>query len=209
MLTILSQNVNQSFILFFRLVSYNVILLKSKLLMRDVDFLLISDPKIWAVSVQECHEPLIDLRHLNFLISPNRAAFYAGFTKVRAGVADKLVAAQQSLPKGMRFLFSEGHRPISLQKTMFADYYAQLQKAHPEWEADYLQRETTKYIAPPEDVPPHSTGGAFDITLVDRAGAELDMGSILDETPDKNENRNFTYAANISETHKKKSTIFN
>lgn len=165
---------------------------------QDNAFLLISDPTIWAMPVTECHEPLVDLKTLSFNISLSRAPFYAGYTKVRRSIADKLLQAQAALPQGMTFLFSEGHRPITLQRQMFAEYYAQLAQMNPTWDENTLKREATKYIASPEDVPPHSTGGAIDITLLDAKGRELDMGSQLDETPDKNENRNFTLAQNIS-----------
>lgn len=164
----------------------------------EIKFLLISDPKIWAIPVQECHEPLVDLKDLNFQASLARASFYDGYTKVRQSVANKLLEAQRSLPRGMTFLFSEGHRPISLQQTMYKEYCEHLAQVNPAWDEDTVKREATKYIASPQDVPPHSTGGAIDITLIDENGNELDMGSILDEAPDKNENRNFTQAENIS-----------
>jgi D-alanyl-D-alanine dipeptidase len=167
---------------------------------QEVDFLLISDPKIWAMEVKECHEPLVNLKDLNFKISLNRSGFYPGYTKVRKTVADKLLAAAHYLPDGIAFYFSEGHRPISLQRQMYTEYYNQLSQANPSWDESTLKHETVKFVAPPEDVPPHSTGGAIDITLVDANGHELDMGAILDETPDKNENRNFTAARNIPES---------
>jgi D-alanyl-D-alanine dipeptidase len=167
--------------------------------MQDIDFLLISDPKIWAMTVCECRESLVDLKNLNFTIRPNPATAYAGFTKVRQAVANKLLEAGKYLPAGILFYFSEGHRPLSVQRQLFTKYYAQLAHANPAWEEKKIKYETTKYVAPPEDVPPHSTGGAIDITLIDANGNELDMGSILDETPDKNANRNFTYADNISD----------
>lgn len=175
--------------------------------MSDLDFLLISDPKIWAISVRECGEPMVDLRHFKIAISPDRAPFYNGFTRIRQEVANKLMLAQTKLPKGLAFLFSEGHRPIALQKEMYENYYQQLSLAHPTWDTGRLKIETVKYVAPPEDIPPHSTGGAFDITIIDKTGARLDMGTILDETPDKNQNRNFTYAADISGTAKKNRAI--
>jgi D-alanyl-D-alanine dipeptidase len=165
--------------------------------MQDVGFLLISDPRVWAMTVQDCHEPLVDLKDLHFQISPNRASYYSGFTKVRQSVADKLIAAAKTLPPGLCFYFSEGHRPISLQAQMYNEYSAQLAAANPSWDKDRLKLETVKFIAPPQDVPPHSTGGAIDITLIDQEGREIDMGSILDDTPDRNENRNFTFANNI------------
>ena len=165
--------------------------------MKDVDFLLISDPRIWATIVQECHEPLVDLKDLHFQISLARASYYSGYTKVRQSVANKLLEASRSLPQGLQFYFSEGHRPISLQAQMYQEYYTQLATNYPSWDTERLKHETVKFVAPPQDVPPHSTGGAIDITLIAANGKEVDMGAILDDTPDKNENRNFTFAKNI------------
>ena len=164
----------------------------------QTNFLLISDPTIWAMQVDECGEPLVDIRNFAIQTSAARAAFYAGYTYVRESVAAKLLLAQKSLPSGLAFYFSEGHRPITLQKQMFDDYCAHLAAAHPDWDTARLTQEATKFIAMPQDVPPHSTGGAIDITLMDVNGRELDMGSILDDLPDQNEGRNFTYAENIS-----------
>lgn len=168
--------------------------------MNEVNFLLISDPKIWAMQVQDCGEQLVDLGKLNYQIKLERASFYDGYTKVRESVVKKLNEARELLPQGFDFFFSEGHRPITLQNEMYNEYYAHLAAAHPDWDDAKLKIETSKYVAPAKDVPPHSTGGAIDITLIDANGNEVDMGSILDETPDKNENRNFTYAKNITET---------
>lgn len=167
-------------------------------MLSESNFLLISDPEIWAVSVRECGEPLVDLNEFDIQISPIRASFYTGFTKVRTTVAEKLMEVQKKLPAGLRILFSEGHRPISLQRQMFDEYCQQLILLHPDWDQKLIQREATKLIASPDDVPPHSTGGAIDLTLLDENGEPLDMGSLIDEDPQQNGNRNYTFSAHIS-----------
>ena len=176
--------------------------------MDNEDFLLISDPKILDVPVRESNDPLVDLKNLKFHISPKRADNnYEGFTLVRQTVAQKLLEAKKYLPEGIDFLFEEGHRPLSIQRKIFDEYYHQLEKENPDWTEDKLKLETSKYVALPENVPPHSTGGAFDITLIDSEGVELDMGSTSDDTPDKNENRNYTFASNISDEAKRNRQI--
>lgn len=161
-------------------------------------FLLISDPKVQALAVQENNEPLVDVRELGIKIRPQQLVPYEGRSLVRKTVAEKLLFAQSYLPFGVEFYFSEGLRPLKVQQHIYQDYYQHLAKKHPDWDQVQLQQETSKFIAPPEGVPPHSTGGAFDLTLINAEGEELDMGSGLDEMPDNNENRNFTFAANIS-----------
>src|SRR5262249_48323751 len=50
---------------------------------------------------------------------------------------------------------------------------------HPEWGDTQLKRVVNRYVAPPDAVvpPPHSTGGAIDIFLVDGNGNRLDQHS--------------------------------
>lgn len=165
-------------------------------------FPLISDPNIQIIQPSENNEPLVDVKALGFKIRPQQIIPYEGRTLVRKSVADKLLLAKTYLPKGIEFYFSEGLRPLTVQKQIYNDYYQSLAAKHPNWDQTTLQQETTKFVAPPENIPPHSTGGAFDLTLITAQGEELDMGSGLDETPDKNENRNFTYASHISEKAK-------
>lgn len=175
--------------------------------MTQQSFLLISDSKIQSVKVQECNEPLVDLRELGFKIRPHHIVHYEGNTLVRKSVADKLIAAKAYLPKGMEFYFSEGLRPLTVQKQIYDEHYQHLAKTNPTWDKSKLREETAKFVAPPEDVPPHSTGGAIDLTLIDEHGNEVDMGSGLDETPDKNENKSFTHAPNVSDIGKKNRKI--
>lgn len=164
----------------------------------SIDFLLISDPKIWAMPVEECFEPLVDVRETDFEILANPHSQNLQATMVRQSVLTKLLTAKQSLPSGYNFLFSEGHRPIAIQKRIYEDYYQDIQQRHPDWDKQQVESATSQFVAPPLDVPPHSTGGAFDLTLLDADGQEVDMGSIMDDWPDRNEFRNFTYAKNIS-----------
>lgn len=166
--------------------------------MSEAGFLLISDPAIRAVPVMECHEPLVDIREFDIRVSSARASFYHGFAFVRLTVAAKLAEAARLLPPGYSFLFSEGHRPISLQRQMFEEYCTELQRQQANWDRATIEREATKFIASPDDVPPHSTGGAIDLTILDAQGLELDMGSILDDIPDQVDNLHFTSAASIS-----------
>ena len=78
---------------------------------------------------------------------------------------------------------------------------------HPEWDETQLQLEVTHYVAPPTGVPPHSTGGAFDLTLVDAEGKALDMGTAIDDISGGEENRNYTEANSISDQAKQNRRI--
>ncbi len=163
------------------------------------DFLLISDPFVKRISVIESHEPLVNLADLSIFLSARRVSSNDLFSFVRKNVADRLLRANALLPRGMSLLFEEGYRPIALQRKLFDDYYRKLAAANPEWTNERVRLDATKYVAPPDGVPPHSTGGAFDVSLADERGNELAMGSCSDDTPDENNDMNFTDCTEISE----------
>jgi D-alanyl-D-alanine dipeptidase len=50
----------------------------------------------------------------------------------------------------------------------------------------------------PVAVAPHVAGAAVDLTLVDRRGRELDLGTPIDATPEQSEGRCYFDAADIS-----------
>jgi D-alanyl-D-alanine dipeptidase len=159
--------------------------------------ILLSDPRVAAVPAGEDGDPLIDLRHLSELRLDTRAADPANeYARLRRGVADRLLAAQRSLPPGLRLLVIEGYRPYEAQLGIFTGYRDELRRLHPSWSADRLHRETSKFVSPVE-VAPHSTGGAVDLTLCTDGGAELDMGTVVDATPEASADACFTAAANI------------
>lgn len=163
------------------------------------DIVLISDPRILAIPIHDNGEPLVDLADFpDIALSTKRKLLYPGFSKVRETLAQKLYEARKDLPRGWRFLFEEGYRPLSLQKRWFDDYCAKLRTLHPHMDDTQLHQEATKYVAPPDNVPPHSTGGAIDVTLLDENENEVDMGSTSDDTPDKNGDANYTFSRNIT-----------
>ncbi len=81
----------------------------------------------------------------------------------------------------MKLLVLECHRPLELQRRYWEADLAALRERHPDWPEERLLRENAKFVAPPWIVPPHSTGGALDLVLVDEDDGELDMGSALNE----------------------------
>jgi D-alanyl-D-alanine dipeptidase len=97
-------------------------------------------------------------------------------------VYDKLVAAQALLPDGLRFCLYEGYRSLGLQEKLFTTHYADMKKLHPAWTQDEIFIETTKLVSPvtnidgSKNIPPHSTGAAIDVYLLDANGNAVDMG---------------------------------
>jgi D-alanyl-D-alanine dipeptidase len=160
--------------------------------------IVLADPSVAAQPVAEGGEPLVDLRAVTGLAVDPRLSDRPGFCLVRAGIADRLVAAESRLPPGFRLLVVEGYRNLRGQQSLYEEYRAQLAGRHPGWGPGRLADETSKFVSP-LDVAPHVTGGAVDLTLLGPDGAELDLGTEIDATPDATDDATFTDAASICE----------
>lgn len=164
---------------------------------------LISDPKVLEIPIKENGDSLVDIREFSELIVDHRKSPDSNsYFKLRKTLALKLIKAQKSLPNNFRFLIVEGHRPLSVQKRYFDEYSKELKDLHPDWNDEKIYTETSKFVAPPENTPPHSTGGAVDLTLVDQNNKEVDMGTILNTDPEISQNACYTSAENISDESK-------
>lgn len=94
---------------------------------------LMSDPRVAAIPVRECGEPLVDVRDHGFRVDPRKQDPLGAFTHVREGVLARLEHARSLLPAGTDLLFIEGYRPLALQQRYFTAYRDELAVAHPDW----------------------------------------------------------------------------
>lgn len=152
--------------------------------------ILLSDPRVRAVPVLDNGDPLIRF----------------GDAWVRTGLAARLQAAEATLPDGLRLHVVEGYRAPHAQLRIIADYSAELCRLHPGISADDLDRLTSRYVAPLA-VAPHVAGAAVDLTLVDAAGAALDLGTEIDATPEQSDGACFFAARNISPAARRHRTL--
>jgi zinc D-Ala-D-Ala dipeptidase len=154
------------------------------------------------VPIRDCGESLEELPIERFLRnSPHpyqsAGAPYDGVSSpffVRTSVLRGLEQAQQILQErkpGFRIKIYDAFRPLSVQKYMVALEFRKL--AHslghdpdtiaPDVESVLMEQVYTLWAKPTEDPrcpPPHSTGAAVDVTLVDETGLEVDMGCKID-----------------------------
>ncbi len=92
------------------------------------------------------------------------------------------MAAQKILPPGYHFCLYEGYRSIALQKMIFDKQYPNELARHPTWSETQIFEETIKLVSPvvnqdgSANIPPHATGAAVDLYLLDDKGQVLDMG---------------------------------
>lgn len=154
------------------------------------------------ISIQECSEPLVAISLSEFaVVSPHPyvelGAPYGPFSPyfLRQTVADKLLQAQahlQAQQPGWRLQIFDAYRPIAVQQFMVDYTFDQLAISEgldpqnlDESERSRLQAQVLKFWAipsfDPHTPPPHSTGAAIDLTLIDSNGAVANMGSEIDE----------------------------
>jgi zinc D-Ala-D-Ala dipeptidase len=166
---------------------------------RSEPLLLISDPRVLAIPIADVGEPLVDVRDLREIrVDSRRRDNHGAYAQVRSDVARRLLRAQASLPGGLCLLFVEGYRPLESQRLYFDRYLAALRKQHPRLPSERLREEAAKYVAPPEAVPPHCTGGAVDLTITRASGAECDMGTAVNASPLETNGACFTASTDIS-----------
>jgi zinc D-Ala-D-Ala dipeptidase len=146
-------------------------------------FVSLSDPRVAAVPVRECGEPLVDLRNTSAIwVDPRLADERGAYAHVRLSVVDRLIAAQCQLPRGLRLMVIEGFRPYAVQERYFASSMSRVALANTHWPSERVHAEAATYVAPP-DVAPHVAGGAVDLTLCTVDGHELPMGTDVNATP--------------------------
>lgn len=144
----------------------------------------INAPEIYAIPIQENGESLVDLLVDYPDIFVDQTREYAqdvskSISCVREQVAKRLKQAADQFPVGIRFKIIEGHRSLEAQHHIFAKALDDARKDHPSWNEQEIYDETSTFVAPPDNTPPHSTGGAIDLTLITTDGVELDMGANL------------------------------
>ncbi|HYC34350.1 MAG TPA: M15 family metallopeptidase [Candidatus Paceibacterota bacterium] len=137
------------------------------------------------IPLKENNEPLVDLSTFDFVLAPSY--FEQGLSPdkrmfLREGVAKKLETAQKKLGK-YKFKIWDGYRSRLVQNTIYKKFWDELQAKHPEWGEERLKREVAVFVNEANDpnrIPPHASGGAVDLTLVDLDGNELNMGTVFD-----------------------------
>lgn len=135
-----------------------------------------------GIPIREIGEPLVDLLTPGsrlFWVSRHPVFAYERFRLLRSGAAKRLAQAAEALPAGLRLAVVEGWRHPEIQRQMHAATRVRFQTQHPEWTPRQISRAANRFSAPMERrvPPPHTTGGAVDVHLVDETGAQLDFYS--------------------------------
>ncbi|MFI4919782.1 MAG: M15 family metallopeptidase [Legionellales bacterium] len=172
---------------------------------------LIADPIVLKIPIRDNHENLVDLTKQTAIVygpSPE-IKNNTNYTFLRKSVYEKLKEANAQLPKGMHFCLYEGYRSLHLQKMIFEEQYKNVKSRHFDWPLADIFNETTKLVSPvinqdgSKNIPPHSTGAAIDVYLIDDDGKPLNMGiHPKDWMQDKDGGLSFTNSKIISDEAK-------
>ena len=155
-----------------------------------------------SISIQDCGEPLVTIPSEKFSIeSPHPyeklGATYQGKSPycLRKGVLDALLNAQTYLHQeypGWNIQIFDAYRPVEVQKFMVHYTFNLVIKEHnlilenltSQQQQTILEKVYQMWAIPSDNhatPPPHSTGAAIDLTLVDNQGNALNMGGEIDE----------------------------
>ncbi len=129
------------------------------------------------IPIIECGEPLVNFMEFCPDLIWDRPRFdYRREQLVRKSVAEKLCAANSSLPKGFKLAIIEGWRAPLIQKRMYEAAEARYRELYPGASERSLRRIVNQFTAPMDKKgpPPHTTGGAVDLVLARTDGALMD-----------------------------------
>ena len=155
----------------------------------------------------ECHEPLIPIPESIFRLTPHPymslgAPYLKGTDPwvLRLSVVNRLIKAQQYLSEKkphLQLALFDAWRPLSVQNFMVNYCIQQTCKSRGieindssssneiiQEVLDDVSRFWALPSSDPSTPPPHSTGGAVDLTLADKEGEPLDLGGEIDSLED-------------------------
>lgn len=168
--------------------------------------------KPWtAIPIQECGEPLLAFPPNHFAyVAPHPyqslgAPYGEGSPyQLRKGVIQRLIAAHQRLQQlhpGFKLQIFDAYRPNAVQQFMVDHSYETLlrgQQGQGISNAELWETVYTYWARPsdnPHTPPPHSTGAAVDLSLLDAQGQPLAMGSPIDELSERSHPDHFARSA--------------
>lgn len=131
------------------------------------------------VVVEESREELIQMNEIGRLkVRKNQL----DTLKLRKSVAERLTIAADNLPFEYTIILVEGFRSPQRQKELWEKQRLVIEKENPNLPSLEIDRKTRFFVAKPEgEFGGHQTGGAVDVTLGDKNGKELFLGTKVQE----------------------------
>lgn len=133
------------------------------------------------IPIRDNGEPLVDFVQAGLRFAPQHPVFpFPRLHLARRGLVERLQQAVTRLPDGWALEIIEGYRLLSVQRLQHEANKRRFLLTHPHLVGEELQAMLEDFSAPPdvpEVPPPHSTGGAVDVYLLDETGQHADMVS--------------------------------
>ncbi len=161
----------------------------------------IGDEVVQSIPVRDNGEKLVNL--YEYALERKSSLRTAEGVKVREGLADKLIQAELFLPREVDLFVFEGYRSPEKQAELWKKHREEVAHRHPDWLESEIDLEASKLYAPPGSVMPHATGGAVDVTLLDKMENWLDMGTDINVDAESTNGATYTMADNINEDAKR------
>jgi len=183
----------------------------NRLISQNISYISIANKDLKKIPIKESGEKMVNLIEINnkrlvplSTFSHQYKNSYKEFSLARKTVADKLLKMLEFLPTDIGIAYFEGFRPLYKQKQYFDDKMRETLQIIKDKHLAY--EETSKSVAPfIDNIPPHSTGAAIDMTLFSFKDGLLDMGKF--DTIFGPNNHQETFSANTSQIQRKNRLI--
>ncbi|MDP3964017.1 MAG: M15 family metallopeptidase [bacterium] len=151
----------------------------------------------------------VDVAAFGFISEP-RYYFYGWSRSARVfgreSAVQALLRAKKSLPKGYSFKVWDCRRPRSVQLTMLDSFFRRFRSQYPRASKSKIEEMVFRFGMKPSRritrLDTHRNGGSFDLTIVDRAGGELYMGTDHDDLTQKAATDYFESKTSLLPRHK-------
>ena len=136
-----------------------------------------------GIAIEDCGEPLIQMEDTDRLL---KSHYIVSEISIRKTVFERLKQATSYLPPDMFLAVLEGYRSTERQQNLWNARFVEVRRENPNADTNELERITRLSVAKPQGVGGgHQTGGAIDVTLCDKMGKFLDMGTQVQEFNEK------------------------
>ena len=142
------------------------------------------------ILIKDCNEDLVSLNGVSnkIILEPqyylNKVNGAYNDCKVRVTIKDKLVRIAEKLPDGYFLKIWDAFRSLETQQALF-DKYHDIFAKETNLEGDKLIEYTKKFVSLPSyDVnkpSPHNTGAVVDLTICDKFGNSIKLGTYFDD----------------------------
>jgi len=132
-----------------------------------------------GIPIRDNNEPLVDFRESGASFAYRHTVFpFPRVPLLRLDVVRRLETAVKHLPSGWTMELIEGFRPLEVQQLQYEANRRRFEAMFPDMEPAERTALLDDFTAPadvPEVPPPHSTGGALDVRLLNAEGEEVDL----------------------------------